>query len=237
MYCFSQPVYSVFLLTFETLSPASFCLRAGEGVVPEPAYEAEEGPGEGRGAALGCALGDGGYVQRPASVGTGPLADTARPAATLRQLLAGHRCKRRILLQQRDKLGYSVQKPSVASHVRLKHTNQRPPWALQLPRAHAAGSRGVTDLLCAAGHGRLAGREPAGTVSPLPELLGVRAVLADQRQRGQESFGIMSLFSAFCLCSFFPPSLCSLCHPCCGCQSSCLFFVLSERTPRGLSEL
>lgn len=84
----------MFLFTCETLSPASLCLRAGEGVVPEPTYKAEEGPGEGRGAALGRALGDGGHVQRPASAGTGPLAHAAgdaRPAAPLCQLLTGHR--------------------------------------------------------------------------------------------------------------------------------------------------
>lgn len=54
--------------------------RAGEGLVPEPAHEAEEGPGQRLGAALG-GVRDRGHVQRAPAAGAGPPAVAARPAS------------------------------------------------------------------------------------------------------------------------------------------------------------
>lgn len=194
-----------------------FLPLSGEGVVPEPAHQAEEGSGEGLGASLGRVR-DGGDLQRAAAAGTGASPDptgAARATAPLRLrftcALPRHHRQRRLRWQRRNRervrLRLGGREPPVAGGDQLRDGGDRPagvaprpPRPVQLPRAVAARLRGLQNLLLRPpGHGRLAGREPAGTVGAVPQLIRVRAVLPDQWQRraGQESSGMISVLLGF----------------------------------------
>ena len=62
--------------------PPSF--PTGEGVVPKPAHEAEEGPNQGHGQALGLVLRVSGHLQHPAPAGAGPPSLRAGAASAQR---------------------------------------------------------------------------------------------------------------------------------------------------------
>lgn len=163
---------------------------SGQGVVPESSDEAEEGPGEGLGAAV-CGLGDGRHLQRPAFVGAGPPPPTSRftgPVTPLRERDPGLLAPAPVPVHglQHQRRGTSRGQPSV-TRLQLGDGTSSRSQPLQFPDAVVAQRRRVSDRVSV-----VVGREPAGTVRAVFKLVCVRALLQDQwqRHRGQENHGM-----------------------------------------------
>lgn len=183
--------------------------RAGEGLVPEPAHEAEEGPGQGLGAAFG-GVRDRGHVQRAAAPGAGPPAVAARPASAAAALRHGRarlrapraqsagpgRRRRRGLGRRRSRRrpGSCRRRiPAPASRGRrsgpgahwargtARGRTGRRPRPLQPARALAARLRRQPSFLRPVDNGRFAGRKFTRTLRPIPEFLGLRTLFPDQQ--------------------------------------------------------
>lgn len=77
--CDLSPSFHTSLFTFSNRSFCHLFSSPGEGLVPEPAHQAEEGPGKGLWAAFG-GVRNRSDLQRPQTAGAGPPADTSGPA-------------------------------------------------------------------------------------------------------------------------------------------------------------
>lgn len=152
-------------------------------MVPEPTHKAEEGPGQRFRAALG-GVGDGGHLQCIKTPRAGPAPHAARSAGAPAALwqrhpgcrpartLHGHGQQRKQQQQQWCQL-WDGRRQSPSTYSDELRDGGRPPELpissrpVQLPHALSAWQRGHPHVLQPAFYGR----EPTGTVCPLPELV------------------------------------------------------------------